>query len=98
EEMDGRKLFRLTDSGREQVEKRDPSRQAPWDEMGGEMGGQRMQLGQGLRAVAAAAAQVIRSGSDAQIAQALKVLNAARRDLYRVLAEDDEEQAGDGDR
>jgi DNA-binding PadR family transcriptional regulator len=92
EEIDGRKLFTLTDSGREQVEQRDSARPAPWDEIGGDLGSQRMQLGQALRAVAAAASQVIRTGSDAQITHAQKILSAARRDLYRVLAEDGEEE------
>jgi DNA-binding PadR family transcriptional regulator len=96
EEIDARKLFRLTDVGREQVEQRDSARPAPWDEAGGELGGQRMQLGQALRAVATAAAQVIRTGSDAQMAQALKILSASRRDLYRVLAEDGEDTAPSG--
>jgi DNA-binding PadR family transcriptional regulator len=96
DEIDGRKLFTLTDSGREQVEQRDAARPAPWDEIGGELGGQRMQLGQALRAVAAAAAQVIRTGSDTQIAQAQKILGSTRRDLYRVLADDGEEVVGDG--
>ncbi len=91
EEIDGRKLFRLTDSGREQLESRDSSRPAPWDEVGGERGGSRMQLGQALRDVAAAASQVIRTGSDAQMSQAQKILSTTRRDLYRVLAEDGEE-------
>jgi DNA-binding PadR family transcriptional regulator len=95
EEIDGRKLFVLTDSGREQVEKRDPARPAPWDEIGGELGDQRMQLGQALRAVASAAAQVIRTGTDGQMAQAQKILGTARRDLYRVLAEEDTEDAAD---
>ncbi len=92
EEIDGRKLFRLTDSGREQVESRDSSRPAPWDEVGGEHGGGRMQLGQALRDVAAAAAQVIRTGSDAQMSEAQKILSTTRRDLYRVLAEDGQEE------
>jgi DNA-binding PadR family transcriptional regulator len=95
EEIDGRKLFRLTDSGREQVEKRDPARPAPWDEIGGELGGQRMRLGQALGAVASAAAEIIRTGSDEQMARAQKILGAAKRDLYGVLAEEDSEAAAD---
>jgi DNA-binding PadR family transcriptional regulator len=88
QEIDGRKQFVLTDSGLEQVEERDPDRPAPWDEVGGELGNERMQLGQALRAVAIAGAQVIRTGDDTQMAQAQKILDAARRDLYRVLADD----------
>jgi DNA-binding PadR family transcriptional regulator len=97
EEIDGRKLFALTDSGREHVEKRDPERPAPWEEIGGDdLGSSRMQLGQALRALATAAVQVIRTGSDAQMAQAQKILDAAKRDLYRALAEDGEDAADVG--
>jgi len=95
EEADGRKLFRLTDAGREEVDKRDPERPAPWDEIGGESGDRRMQLGLALRAVAAAAAQVIRTGNDGQMTRAQKILDDTRRELYRILAEDDEESSAE---
>ena len=42
-----------------------------------------------MREVASAFTQVIRTGSETQIAQAGKVLVATRRDLYRILAEGD---------
>jgi DNA-binding PadR family transcriptional regulator len=95
EEIDGRKLFTLTDAGREQVEQRGSERPAPWEEVGGEVGGQVQELVQTIRATAVAAAQVVRTGSEAQIAEAQRILAAARRDLYRLLAED--EQAGDAE-
>ncbi len=94
EEIDGRKLFQLTDAGREQADKRAAERPAPWVEMSGEVSGQVQDLAQTMRAAAIAAVQVIRTGSESQIAEAQKVLAATRRDLYRILAEDDDEEAG----
>ena len=47
-----------------------------------------------MREFASAFTQVIRSGSESQIAQASKVLTTARRDLYRILADGD---LGDSD-
>jgi hypothetical protein len=41
--------------------------------------------------VAMAAMQVVRVGTDAQVAQAHKILTDARRSLYRILAADDDE-------
>jgi len=97
-EVDGRKLFELTDAGREQVESRGSDRPAPWDEVGGDAGGQAQEMAQTMKATAVAAVQVIRTGSDAQIAEAQRILAAARRDIYRVLAEEGpaEEEPGGG--
>ena len=95
EEVDGRRAFTLTDAGREEVAKRDADAPAPWDEQGGQAG-QRVQLGQALRATAAAAAEVLRTGNEAQLTQAQTILAAARRDLYRVLAEDGGDDPGEG--
>jgi DNA-binding PadR family transcriptional regulator len=96
EEIDGRKLFVLTDSGRALVEARDAERPAPWDAIGGDAVDQRVQLADALRAVVGPATQVIRTGNDTQLAQAQKILSAARRDLYRVLADEGEETAAEG--
>ena len=46
--------------------------------------------------VAMAAVQVTQVGSDAQVAQAHKILTDARRSLYRILAADDEPAGGPG--
>jgi hypothetical protein len=44
-----------------------------------------------MREVASAFSQVMRTGSEAQIGEARKLLAAARRDLYRILADGDPE-------
>ncbi|MGD0198327.1 MAG: PadR family transcriptional regulator [Solirubrobacteraceae bacterium] len=91
EEQDGRKAFGLTDAGRDQLAARPADAPAPWDTLaGGVSTDVRDVMGQ-LRQVAAAAAQLARTASEPQLAEAKKVLSEARRALYRILAD------GEGD-
>jgi DNA-binding PadR family transcriptional regulator len=91
QEIDGRKLFALTDAGQEHVQQRDPDRPAPWEQIGGDRGGEVAELGKLVRDVAYAFAQVMRTGSDSQIAKARELLVEARRELYRILADGDDQ-------
>jgi DNA-binding PadR family transcriptional regulator len=95
EEIDGRKLFALTDDGRKVVADRDTDRPAPWEQMGDELSDRAHELGKLVRDVAYAFAQVMRTGSDEQIAKAGEVLANTRRDLYRILANGEGEDATD---
>ena len=90
------KVFELTDAGRAHVAQRDADAPAPWEQMSGNVSDQAHELGRTMREVASAFTQVIRSGSETQIAQAGKVLAAARRDLYRILADGDSQTPGEG--
>jgi DNA-binding PadR family transcriptional regulator len=90
-EADGRKLFRLTDAGEAHLKDRGEDVPAPWEQMSGDMSEQVFELGKLAREVGFAFVQVVRTGSDAQMAEARKVLVAARRDLYRILGEGDPE-------
>jgi DNA-binding PadR family transcriptional regulator len=83
------KVFELTDAGRENVDQRDADAPTPWEQMSGNVSDQAHELAGTMREFAAAFTQVIRSGSESQIAQASKVLTTARRDLYRILADGD---------
>jgi len=91
EETDGRKLFVLTEAGRAYVQERGTDRPAPWEQMSGEVSHEAQELGKLMRDVAYAFVQVMRTGSEAQIARARELLVAARRDLYRILANGDPE-------
>src|SRR5450631_3753836 len=51
EEVDGRKLFALTDDGRAWVEQRDEEKPAPWDQMSGDVSGEAHELGKLMREV-----------------------------------------------
>jgi DNA-binding PadR family transcriptional regulator len=86
EEIDGRKLFRLTPDGLARVEERDPERPAPWEEMSGGYSPPVVELGKLMREVAVAFTQVMH-GSEAQLVEARKVLINTRRELYRILAD-----------
>jgi DNA-binding PadR family transcriptional regulator len=95
QESDGRKLFQLTDEGRDNVKQRGEDKPAPWEQMSGDVSDQAHELGKLMREVAYAFAQVMRTGSEAQMAEARKVLAAARKDLYRILADGDPQDASD---
>ncbi|HEY1450030.1 MAG TPA: PadR family transcriptional regulator [Solirubrobacteraceae bacterium] len=91
QESDGRKLFALTDAGQTYVQERGRDKPAPWEQMSGEVSDEAHQLGRLMREVAFAFAQVMRTGSPAQMGQAREVLSTARRDLYRILADGEPE-------
>ena len=95
EEQDGRKLFALTDAGRELLAQRNDDRPAPWEQLGGEYGEEARALAQLVREVTSAFAQVMRTGSPAQMAAAREVLADCRRGLYRILAEGEPEEPGE---
>jgi DNA-binding PadR family transcriptional regulator len=87
EEHDGRKLYALTDEGRAYVEERGTERPAPWEQMSGDVSSEYHELARLMREAASAFAQVMRTGSHDQLAKAREVLDTARRDLYRILAD-----------
>ncbi len=97
EQSEGRKVYALTDAGREAVDERDSSRPAPWEQMSDEIGDGARELAKLMREVAFAFSQVIRTGSEEQMASARQVLAAARKDLYRILADGDEGAATVGE-
>jgi DNA-binding PadR family transcriptional regulator len=88
EEIDGRKLFRLTDAGQAQLDKRDPEARAPWEQTEGDFSDQ-VFAAKAMKEIAFAFAQLMRSGSDEQLAKARDVLAVTRRELYRILADED---------
>jgi DNA-binding PadR family transcriptional regulator len=86
-ESDGRKLFAITDDGRARVAERPADATAPWEQMSGEVSDEAHELIGHGRQVVFAAVQVMRTGSKAQIGKARDVLDTARRELYRILAD-----------
>ena len=61
---------------------------APWDDDDDKAGP--TSLRDLIRGIAVAWTQVVQSGNEAQLEKATKVLTEARRELYRILAEDDD--------
>jgi DNA-binding PadR family transcriptional regulator len=95
QERDGRKLYELTDEGRHYVEERGDE-PAPWEEMTGGVSDDAWSLMHTAREVGMAMLQVLQTGSEAQRAEAQRILVAARRDLYRLLADGDPQTGGAG--
>ena len=89
DEAEGRRLYHLTDAGRAFVAERPEDQPAPWETFTDTLSDQATQTGGLMRDVAMAFAQVMRAGSEAQIAEAGKVLGETRRALYRILADGD---------
>ncbi|MGN7148533.1 PadR family transcriptional regulator [Arthrobacter sp. SAFR-179] len=86
EESNGRKIYSLTEAGREEVAAQHGS--APWDPVAGMGSGGIGSLPKAGIELAQAAAQVGRTGSPEQVQQAAAVLDEARRRLYSILAQD----------
>ena len=87
QERDGRRVFDLTDAGRAAVEQLTAER--PWSD--------RPEAGRDLhrlaREVGMAALQVSRMGTTTTVDAAATILTTARRDLYRLLADDPSPEA-----
>jgi DNA-binding PadR family transcriptional regulator len=92
EEREGRRVFALTDEGRAEVARRkDEAR--PWELRGGaEVGAAVARIREEGFALAGAVMQVVRAGDPGLAERAAKVLAGARRDLYRLLAEEGSEE------
>jgi DNA-binding PadR family transcriptional regulator len=88
-ETDGKRVFTLTDAGRTEAETRADGPQ-PWEVAARDEGDALGQLRAATSQVGAAVRQIGAAASDQQVAKAVKILASTRRELYRILAEDDE--------
>jgi DNA-binding PadR family transcriptional regulator len=87
----GRRGYVLTDAGRAYVAEHPDELRAPWDIVAGGTGGAAIEMRTLMQQLGMAAFQVVSAGTDAQQAQARKVLADARKSLYRILAADEDE-------
>ena len=90
----GRRRYTLTAEGQAYVAARPDEVRAPWDMVASSVGDDAIELRHLFGQVVMAAIQVVRVGNEVQVAQAHKILTDARRSLYRILAADDDEAAG----
>jgi DNA-binding PadR family transcriptional regulator len=90
----GRRGYVLTDEGEQYVAGHPDELRAPWDVVAGGTGGAALEMRSLLGQLGMAAFQVISAGTEAQQAQARKILTDSRKSLYRILAAD-EDDAGD---
>ena len=93
EEVEGRRVFKLTDAGQAEVERRGAGDRAPWEvaDDAGPLADLR-EVGFG---VMAAVMQVAHAGTERQVTRAREILTETRKSLYRLLAEDEPDQEGD---
>jgi DNA-binding PadR family transcriptional regulator len=89
EEMEGKRVYSLTDEGKAAAAKqRDAEGEPPWWTGEGATG-TRMKLRQAVGGLAAATRQVGMSGSDDMVDKTLEILADARKRIYALLAEGD---------
>jgi DNA-binding PadR family transcriptional regulator len=91
EESAGRRTFSLTDAGREYVERNPDKARGAWESTAQQEAWQVPSLFTEAARLGGGIVQVARVGTPAQVREAERVLERARRDLYRLLAEDDGE-------
>ncbi|MEO5874488.1 MAG: PadR family transcriptional regulator [Streptosporangiaceae bacterium] len=84
EEQGGKRLFTVTDTGREEA----ASNPEPWQEVTDEAGASAPQAREAIGQLVMALKQVMMAGSETQQAKALDVIVEARRKLYGILADD----------
>jgi DNA-binding PadR family transcriptional regulator len=82
-ERNGTKLFELTDEGRKHI---DQAHTPPWEADDETEGTDDMK--REIKQLHIAAMMVLRAGDERQIARAARLLADARRDVYKILAED----------
>jgi DNA-binding PadR family transcriptional regulator len=89
EEIEGRRVFTLTEAGKAEAESSKERHGAPWEspEHGDE--GPRFKLRKGVFQIGAAVKQVGTTGTPAQVDKTLEILVEARRRIYELLAEGD---------
>lgn len=89
-DVEGKRVFSLTDAGRAVAEKL-AKVAAPWDAVVNPMGDDVRSLHESNWHLSAAVQQIAVAGTDEQIAAASQVLDDARKRIYRLLAEDEVE-------
>jgi DNA-binding PadR family transcriptional regulator len=88
-----RRAYTLTDAGREYVAGHAEELKAPWSAVSGDAANAAADMRALVRQVHVAAFGVLSAGTESQMAQARKILAQTRRSLYRILAEDEDEDA-----
>jgi DNA-binding PadR family transcriptional regulator len=85
----GGRVFSLTERGRDHVQSHPDEFAAPWEATNQPASDDPMLgLFAELKHIAAATIQVVHAGSSGQVREAQKILNQARKSLYRLLADD----------
>jgi DNA-binding PadR family transcriptional regulator len=95
-EVEGKRVFELTDAGRERLAEAGPEAVSPWDAVARETPEETGRLRDGIHQLMSATHQVANTGTTAQSERTLEVLNEARRKIYAILAEDEQTSGDEG--
>jgi DNA-binding PadR family transcriptional regulator len=87
QEIEGKRRFTLTDSGRAEQESRS-GEQAPWDAVRAGADPEQIQLGDSFRKLNHSIRQVFHAGDDDQQRRVRELLDETRRGIYAILAEE----------
>jgi DNA-binding PadR family transcriptional regulator len=90
-----RRMYTLTDEGRAYAEAHAEELRTSWDAVAGMTDDAALELGNMIRQIMMAVMEVRRAGSPGQLAEARRVLAETRRSLYRILADDVADAAGE---
>jgi DNA-binding PadR family transcriptional regulator len=86
EESEGKRLFALTDAGREEAERLQRAA-PPWQEVADEVSPPAFQLRDAAFQLGAAVLQVGHAGDEDQVKRTLQILHETRRQIYGILGE-----------
>jgi DNA-binding PadR family transcriptional regulator len=86
EQQDDKRVYTITDKGRELAEHHQAHGRAPWDEAA-EASGPHAQLGKSVFALMNAVQQVSRTGKDEQVERVVELVDGVRKQVYLILAE-----------
>lgn len=90
--QDGKRTYRLTEAGRAYVEEHRDELGAPWEAMAAGLDDESVQIQTLIGQVVMAVIQVSQAATPAQMQKARQVLVDARRALYQILAEADDDE------
>lgn len=97
EESGGKRTFTLTDAGREYVAENPEMARGAWESDQQQEAWQVPGLFASAARLGSGIVQLAHAGTPAQVSAAERLLERTRRELYRILAEDDEDQDDDED-
>lgn len=89
ERIEGRKTATLTEAGRTTVAASRDTLGTPWDDVSRGVSSESRALKEALGALLGAVRQMFAVGSTAQQTRAIAIIDGARKDLYRLLADDE---------
>ena len=95
EESGGKRVYRLTDAGREYVEQNPERARGAWESSAQQEAWQVPGLFAEAARLGSGIVQLAHAGTPAQVRAAEQLLQRTRRELYRILAETDEDEAGE---